>query len=114
MIIFEDPASPDPSHQGNVKSKSVSDSKSNVDDMEHLIKISKILPPTKFGFCIECDNFNKICKSGKASRMLQWVDDTRKYKHERAEEEIQLSVNLLRERDPLPDVDDDPLPDVDD
>ena len=71
---------------------------SNVGDMKHLIELSETLPPLQFGFCTECANLNKICKSGKASRVLQWVDETRKYKHERSEDEIQLSINLLKGR----------------
>ena len=78
---------------------------SNVGDMKHLIELSETLPPSQFGFCTECANLNKVCDSGKASRVLQWVDETRKYKYERGEDEIQLSINLLKELDPLQDMD---------
>ena len=79
---------------------------SNVGDMKNLIELSETPPPSKFGFCTECANLKKVCDSGKASRVLQWVDETRKYKYERGEYEIPLSINMLKEFDPLNDIDD--------
>ena len=92
-------------NEGDVQAKSVSD------DMEHLIEVSKLDPPMIFGLCIECDNFHDVCKSARANRILQWVEDTLKYKNERAPEELQVSVNLLH---PLPDNDDYTIDNVDD
>ena len=64
---------------------------SNLGDMNNLIEISETLPPSKFGFCTNCANLNKVCNSAKASRVLQWVEESRKYKFE-----IPLSIDVLK------------------
>ena len=67
----------------------------NEGDMKHLIELSKIRPPMLFGLCMECENPHDICQSARANRILQWVEDTLRYKNERELEELYVSVNLL-------------------
>ena len=77
----------------------------NVGDMQNLIELSETPPTSKYGFCTECANLNKVCDSGKASRVLQWVEESRNYKYERGEYEIPLSIDILKGVDSINDID---------
>ena len=67
----------------------------NEGDMKHLIELSKLDPPMLFGLCMECEDFQNICEYARANRILQWVEDTHRYRKEREVEELYVTWNLL-------------------
>ena len=70
---------------------------SNEGDMENLMELSKLDPPMFNGLCIECEDFQggNICQNAKANRILQWVEDTYRYRKEREIEELYVTWNVL-------------------
>ena len=70
---------------------------SNEGDMENLMELSKLDPPMFNGLCIECEDFQggNICQNAKANRILQWVEDTYRYRKEREGEELYVTWTVL-------------------
>ena len=71
--------------------------------MNNIIEISETLTQTQFGFCTNCANLNKVCISARARTVLQWVEESRKYKFKpstvdvnETDSEMPLLVNALK------------------
>ena len=62
----------------------------NEGSMRHLMEIIKINPPMLFGFCVECEEWN-ICQNAKAHRILQWVEDSYRYRKQRELDEVYVT-----------------------
>ena len=70
---------------------------SNEGDMENLIKLSNLDFPMCNGLCEECEDFKggNICKIAKANRILQWIENTYRYRKEREGKELYVTWTVL-------------------
>merc|ERR1711874_519607 len=80
-----------------IKTENKKVNQSNDGDMENLIKLSNLDFPMFSGLCIECEDFQggNICKIAKANRILQWIENTYRYRKEREGKELYVTWTVL-------------------
>ena len=80
-----------------IKTENKKGNQSNEGDMENLIKLSNLDFPMFNGLCEECEDFKggNICKIAKANSILQWIENTYRYRKEREGKELYVTWTVL-------------------